>query len=242
MAAAAWKRDRATFFYLAMGWTAAAAAILGFSTTYFLPVATARFDGPGVAHLHGLLFFAWVALAVAQPLLVRSGKSRLHRRLGLVALPLAAAMAASGVGVGLYAVRRDLAGGAGEIAYSGLIGVLTAMALFLAYVAIAVVMRKRPDWHKRMMLLATVAVLWPAWFRFRHFMPWLPNPEIWLAVVLADSLIVVAMVRDRLAFGRVHPAYWIFGSALLADHVLEVLLFDTGPWRATAKAIYAAFT
>jgi len=242
MAAATWKPDRGTFFYLAMGWTALGAAIAGFSTTYLMPMAGARFEGPGIAHLHGLLFFTWVILMVVQPLLVRRQALRLHRKLGLLALVLAPAMAASGVGVGLYAVQRDVSAGLGGLAYSTLIGVLTAMSIFVLFVAIGLHLRNRPDWHKRMMLLATIAILWPAWFRFRHFMPWVPNPEIWLALVLADIPILIAMLRDRLRFGRVHPAYLIFGTALIANHVLEVIWFDTPGWRAAAMTAYAALT
>ena len=241
MAAVGWARDRATYFYLGMAWIGVAAAAAGFSTTYFIPLATGRLAVPTIAHVHGLLFFSWVSLLVAQALLVRTNRTGLHRRIGWVAPPLAVAMAASGVGVGLHAVGRDLAV-IGEASYSQLIGVLTSMTFLLAYVGIAIAMRKRPDWHKRMILLATIAILWPAWFRFRHFMPWVPKPEIWLAIVLADSLIVAAMIRDKLALGRVHPAYWIFGSALIAEHVLEAIFYDTAPWRGSAKAIYLALT
>jgi hypothetical protein len=31
----------------------------------------------------------------------------------------------------------------------------------------------------------------------------------------------------------------MFGSALVADHVAEVLLFDSPLWRSSAKAIYS---
>jgi hypothetical protein len=151
---------------------------------------------------------------------------------------LAIAMALSGVAVVVYAVRRDLAAGIGDFAYSQLIGVLASMTIFVGYVAAALWTRKQPDWHKRMILLATIAVLWPAWFRLRHLMPWLPRPDILLAVIASDSLIVVAMIRDRLKFGHIHPAYWIFGLGLIAEHVVEVMLFDTPLWRATARAIY----
>jgi hypothetical protein len=240
MAAAVFKSDRGSLFYSAMAFLAVAAVLVGFSTTYFGPVAWGQFDGPVIAHVHGGLFFAWIALVTLQPLLIRTGRWHLHRKLGLVALPLAVAMAMSGTGVGLYAVRRDLAAGAGDIAYSSLIGVLIAMILFVAFVAAAILLRKRPAWHKRMILLATIAILWPAWFRFRHLIPWVPRPDIWFAVVLSDSLILVAAVRDKVLFGRVHPAYGIFGSALVADHISEVLLFDSPPWRAAAKAIYSA--
>jgi hypothetical protein len=116
------------------------------------------------------------------------------------------------------------------------------MTIFLGLVAAAVVLRKKPDWHKRLMLLATIAVLWPAWFRFRHFMPWVPQPEILLAVVLADSLIAVAMLRDKLKFGQVHPAYWLFGVGLIAEHMAEAMLFDSLAWRSFAQAAYSVLT
>lgn len=239
MTAAVFRSDRGSLFYPAMAVLAIAAVLVGFSTTYFAPMASGKFTGPVVAHIHGGLFFAWIVLVTVQPLLIRSNRWQLHRRLGFVALPLAVAMALSGIGVGLYAVRRDLAAGAGDVSYSSLLGVLTAMAVFIAFVAATIALRKRAAWHKRMILLATIAILWPAWFRFRHLMPWVPRPDISLALVLADSLILVAALRDRFIFGRVHPAYWIFGLALIADHVAEVLLFDSPLWRATAKAVYS---
>lgn len=240
MAGYPWRADRGTSFYLAIACVAVAAAAIGFSTTYFIPVATGRFPGPWIAHVHGFLFLSWILLLVVQTNLIRRRTMNLHRRIGSWALPLALAMALSGIGVGVHAVRRDLADGIGEVAYSQLIGVVAAMTIFVLYVGIALWNRKRPDWHKRMILLATIAILWPAWFRFRHLMPWLPRPDILLAVVASDSLIVIAMMRDRLKFGHVHPAYWIFGLGLIAEHVAEVVLFDTPVWRATARAIYTA--
>jgi uncharacterized membrane protein len=235
-----WKADRAGSFYVAMAMVAIAAVATGFSTTYFIPIASGAFAGPPVAHVHGLLFMTWIALMLVQPMLVRQRRSGLHRKLGLIAIPLAAAMAVSGLGVGVFAVSRDLAAGVGGFAYSQLIGVVAAMTIFVLYVSIAVAARRKPDWHKRMMLLATIAVLWPAWFRFRHLLPFVPHPEIILAVVVSDSLVLVAMVRDRLKFGQVHPAYLIFGLLLVAEHVWEVLFFDTSTWRAVAAVIYQA--
>jgi hypothetical protein len=223
-----------------MAAVAVAAVATGFSTTYFIPVARGTFAGPPVAHLHGLLFMTWIALLLVQPTLVRHGHSRLHRKLGLIALPLAGAMAISGLAVGTFAVGRDLAGGGGAFAYSQLVGVVAAMSFFVVYVAIAIAARKRPDWHKRMMLLATIAILWPAWFRFRHLLPFVPRPDIILGVIVSDSLIVAAMVRDRWKFGRIHPAYLIFGSLLIAEHVGEIFLYDTPAWRAAASAVYHA--
>lgn len=223
-----------------MAMVAIAAVATGFSTTYFIPIASGTFAGPPVAHVHGLLFMTWIAVMLLQPMLVRHRRSGLHRKVGWIAMPLAMAMAVSGLGVGTFAVSRDLLAGAGDLAYSQLIGVVASMTVFVLYVSIALAARKKPDWHKRMMLLATIAVLWPAWFRFRHLLPFVPHPDIVLGVVVSDSLILVAMVRDRLKFGRIHPAYLIFGLPLIAEHVWEALFFDTSTWRAAAATIYRA--
>jgi len=241
MAGNVWRGDRGTSFYVGLALVAALAAAVGFSTTYFIPVAGGRFGGPAVAHVHGLLFFAWIALFLGQALLARTGRIRRHRQLGQAALPLAVAMAVSGIGVGMFAVERDLAAGAGGFAYSQLVGVVTGMAFLLLFAGAAVLMRRRPDWHKRLMVLATIAVLWPAWFRWRHLMPWVPRPDIWLAVVAADSLILVAMLRDALKFGRVHIAYAVFGTLLVAEHAAEAMLFDTPGWRRVARAMFDGF-
>jgi hypothetical protein len=242
MAADTWRGDRNGDFYAFMAWLAAAAAAIGFSTTWFIPVAGGSFHGPAIAHIHGLLFFSWIALLIVQARLIRDRRPGFHRRLGLAALVLAPSMAVSGMGVGLYAVTRDLAAGAGGVAYSQLPGVLSAMLIFLAFVAAGLALRRRPDWHRRMMLLATIAILWPAWFRFRHLLPWVPRPDIVLAFLVADSLILIAIARDLLRFRRVHPAWLIFGLGLIAEHLAELLFYDTPAWRAAAQALYTALT
>ena len=238
MAGDLWKADRGSAFYLGFALVAALAALIGFSTTYFLPMAGGRFAGPAIAHLHGLLFFTWIALLIAQAWLARARRMRLHQRLGLAVLPLAAAMAVTGLGIGMFAVRRDLAAGGGDAAYSQLVGVVTGMLFLLIFVGIAWATRRRPAWHKRMILLATVAVLWPAWFRWRHLLPGLPRPDIWLGVVVSDSLILIAALRDQARFGRVHPAYLACGSLLIAEHVAEIIWFDSPGWRSLAKAMF----
>lgn len=242
MASDTWALDRGASFYLAFAAAAAVAALVGFSTTYFIPVAGGRFSGPLVAHLHGLLFFGWIGLFATQAILARSRAIGWHRKLGAAALPLAAAMAATGVGVGMFAVRRDLGAGVGEFAYSQLVGVVTTMLWLLILVSAALLARRQPDWHKRLMILATVAVLWPAWFRWRHLLPMIPRPDIWLGVVVPDSLIVIAAARDLLKFGRVHPAYLWFGLPLISENILEVLSFDSPAWRVVAKALFALFS
>lgn len=234
----AWARDRAGRFYLAFGLISLAATITGFSTTYILPMSRGAFSAPTFVHLHGSLCLTWVLLFIVQTLLVRGRRTPLHMRLGRIGIPVALGILISGMGTAFWATERDL--GSGAIAYTTMIGTLTSLTIFAGFVTFAVAMRRKPDWHKRLMMLATIVVLWPAYFRFRHLMPWVPRPDIWLAIVLADLPIVIAAMRDRLLYGRVHPVWAIFGTALIVEQSCELLLFETALWRNMGEALYRA--
>ena len=74
--------------------------------------------------------------------------------------------------------------------------------LFSGFVAAGLYYRRRPDWHKRFMLLGTLAgLMWPAITR----MPLIaPNPARMFGLLIA--LVVALPVRDYLARRRLHPA------------------------------------
>ena len=235
-----WARDRAGWFYVGFGLLSLAAVFTGFSTTYFLPMAQRSFAAPLVVHLHGALCLAWVLLFIIQCLLVRARHSRVHRRLGLAGIPVALGVLATGLGTASWATARDLA--TVPTALATMIGTLTSLTIFSVFVILGIANRRRPDWHKRLMMLATIVVLWPAYFRFRHLLPWVPRPDIWLALVLADLPILVAAVRDRLVYGRVHPVWAIFGTALFVEQAAEVMLFDTSVWRRLGEAVHGLLT
>lgn len=237
----AWARDRARNFYLVFALMAVAAVGIGFSTTYFIPGPRGGLNIPWIVHVHGWLAMSWVLLLVAQVWLVRSGQSRLHRRIGQAALPLAFAIWASGIATGIWATRRDLPQ-MGYAAYANTSGTAISLTVFLLLVISAVAMRRRPDWHKRLVLLATVVVLWPAFFRFRHILPEMPRPDILLALLLANTPILIAAIRDKRRFGFVHPAWKWVGSALFVEQTLEFLAFETGVNQAPGEWLYRLLT
>lgn len=234
--------ERRTRFYIVVALVVLGAAVVGFAKTFFWPLSHGRFHAPPVIFIHGALAFSWVSLFLIQPSLIRRGSYGIHTRLGAVGAAIAVALAATGVAVGIYSTKKDLAAGLGEPAISNLVGVCTSMAMFLGLVAAAVVLRARPETHKRLMLLASVLVVWPAWFRFRHYFPDVPRPEIVFALLPLVALILLAMLRDRMVVGRVHPAYLWAGSGVIGEQVAEVAFYDTAPWRAVAHAIYDGLT
>ena len=219
----------------------AALCLAGFARTYFLPVWRGSFAGNWIFHVHGAFLFGWIALFVIQVSLVRRGHVSVHRQLGVLALVLVPGVVLSTFAVGVAAMRRDLAAGVGPLAISSLLGVITSMAWFAGLVTLGLLRRRHPATHKRLLFLATVAMIWPAAFRLRHYFPSVPHPEIYFALVLPDALILLAMARDWLVARRVHPVYWIGGSALIVEQSIEVMLFDGPAWRQLATTLAAPF-
>jgi hypothetical protein len=222
-----------------MGLVAALSIFVGFGRTYAAPMVRGTFEGPRILHVHGAFALAWVLLFVAQPLLIRRRAFAAHRALGYVGLPLALAVAGTMVPAGLYAAIRDSQAGLGSVAVSSLLGVVTSAILFVALVAAGIIVRRDREAHPRWMLLATLLVIWPAWFRFRHWFPNVPRPELWFGVVLPMAWVMIAIGRDYFVRGAIHPVLLFAGTALIVEQGFELWAFDTPAWRVTAGAVFA---
>ncbi len=227
--------------YTAMGVIGLFAVFVGFSKTFIFPVASGTFKAPWVIYIHGAFAFAWVILFLAQALLIKAENWRAHVTLGTLAIPIAIGVVVTLPMVGRFQVERDLELGMGETAISAIVGIFTAAMLFAGLVAAGLWNRRRPDIHKRLMLLATISILWPAWFRFRHYFPSIQPPEIWFALVLADSLVTFAWVWDYLQHKRIHPVLLFGGLLIIALHTFETIAFDSGPWRSVSRLIWTLF-
>lgn len=230
-----WAGDSAQRFYIGLSVVGLAAIALGFSTTYFGPVAQGGFHAPVYVHLHGLFAASWVALLGTQATLVRRGNTQLHMKLGRMGMPLAFAIWASGLLTAAWATRRDLPQ-LGAVAEASLAGTFNGLTAFLLIVIIAIIMRRRPAAHKRLMALATIVLLWPAVFRWRHIFPPSERPDILYGMLIANLPILIAMLRDRFRYGYVHPVWLIGGTLWFVEQSIEVLMFDT-LWNAPVGRI-----
>jgi hypothetical protein len=237
----AWARDRATAFYISFGLIGLAVIALGFGVTYVAPMVRGTFSAPWFVHLHGASALGWVLLLISQATLVRRRATTLHTRLGQAALPLALSIWATGIATAVWAAQRDLPT-SGTAATSSLAGTVSGLTLFLLLVAAAMLMRRRADWHKRLAMLATIQLLWPAFFRLRHLLPGVPDPDIWFALVLAYSPILVAALRDHRRYGRVHPVWLYVAPALVLEQSLESVYFDQGYLRRFGEWVYVLLT
>ena len=224
------------YFFLAI--VGFVAIHIGFATTFLVPVSNGTFKAPAGIYIHGIFAFCWVLLFLVQTFLIHRQNYRAHMTLGVAGVVIAIGTAVSMIPAATFAVEKEINSGLGETAISGIVGTITSGLIFLALALSGIAFRKRPDIHKRLLLLSTIIVLWPAWFRFRHYFPSIDRPDIWFAVVLADSLIVITWIWELVSFGKVHRVFIFGGLFIIAEHTFEVMMFDSANWRIVANFIY----
>ena len=218
-----------------------AVAIVGFAKTFFLPLFMGTFSAHPVYYVHGAFMFSWVIFFAGQPLWVHRRNLRLHKRMGWIGTGIVAGVVLSTFAVATLASRRTAAAGDLDTASGELLVVMMELTTFSALIVSAFLLRHRPDVHKRLMLLALIASLGPAWFRFRHYFPPVENPIFVYSVLLADSLVVIAALVDFIRERRVHWVYLFVGSGMVCVHLIEVFAFGTPWFQATANAVARPF-
>jgi len=219
-------------FFSAMAAAILFAVVVGFARTYFLravlPVPTpAPLGLTPLLHLHGLLFTGWAALLFVQARLVAAQRVDLHRRLGLAGVVMAALMVGIGTLTAIHAVLRGVAP-FGMDPRRFLIVPLFAIVLFAGFVVAGVRARRDPQSHKRLMLLATIALLPPAIAR------WVLQLGLGPPVVLAIAtlFLVPMVVWDLTTRRRLHPVTLWGGLLLVIAGPLRLVLARTDSWLA----------
>lgn len=219
-------------FYVGMALLLAAMVVAGFWPTYFGPLAGGTYAGSWVFHLHGAVFMGWMGLFVAQVALVSAGRTRLHRRLGTVGIAYGILVLLVGLGVSFYAPVMHIASGAWDLdsAAAFLLLPLGDMVLFAGFFGAAVRYRRAPEIHKRLMLLATIAVIFAAVARRIPF----DQPGTFVAIWLAP--VAAAMAYDWRTRGRVHQVYLI-GLAILLVAFARVWAMNHEPWLTIGRTL-----
>lgn len=228
-------------FFISIGTVGLLAVLIGFSKTFIIPVSKGSFTAPIIIYIHGAFAFSWISLFFIQATLIRYNNFQLHKKLGIIGVFIAIGAAATILPAGIFSVQKQLKQGLGETAFSSFLGTVTTAVMYLALVIAGIINRKKPQIHKRLMLLATIVLLWPAWFRFRHYFPSITRPDIWFAIVLADSLIIISFIWDKIANGKIHRTLLYIGLFIIAEHFFEAYMFDTTPWRSLSKPLYYFF-
>jgi uncharacterized membrane protein YozB (DUF420 family) len=224
-------------FYLVMSLAMAAVIIAGFSRT--VPddfTAGTRF--PLLLAIHGTVFTLWIVLFVAQPAIVARGSLKLHRQIGWIGAGLAFAMVVMGLAATFFAVRFN---SMPSFFPPPLFLVMNTIgiAVFGGLVTAGVRLRKKAEWHKRLMLCATISILGPGLGRL------LPMESFGRAapMVMFAAILVFGMagpIYDVVIRRRVHPAYIWGVSTIIVSMVITGPIAFTPAARALAGFIHSA--
>ena len=210
----------------------AALVLVGFARTFYLKI---WFDTPPLTrllHLHGAMFTAWLVLHYTQARLIAAYRVDLHKRLGIFGAVLGYSM----FFVGVAAAVQGAALGHQPTAAPPLVFIsipIGTIVVFVLLLTAALVMRRRSDWHKRLMLLATFALIIPAAARLSTYFIGRPLPQI--GIVATILLVAWCCIEDRRRIGFVHPAYKIAGTFMILSLPARILMGYTETWQHIAQ-------
>lgn len=212
--------DRGRRFFLVMSFCLLALLFVAFARTFFL---RSLFDTPPITlyiYVHGIVLTTWFVLFCVQSSLVAAHRTDLHRRLGVFGVGLAVLVVVSSLLVNLHYPSGQLARSSDPaLVGSHLFGNFATLVVFPVLIASAVNLRHRPDAHKRLMLLSSIALAsGPVTTRFTALLG-VPN------VLDLPFFVVVLVLYDLYSLKRVHPVtanggLLMFGALLFSKILL----------------------
>ena len=224
-------KSRERLFYIGMVVAIVITVFAGFSRTFYLRPYFQTQPLIPLLILHGVVFSSWIVLLVTQTTLVATKRTRTHMRLGIAGGLLASLMIVIGT---VTAIVR--AKGPSPVPGVNPLSFLTIplgdMLVFATLVGMAFYFRRRADMHKRLMLLATIAILPAAVARLPFAFIQQYGPLAFFG--LSDLFIVPCLIYDIVTRRRPHRATVLGGALIVISHPLRLVIGNTHAWLAFA--------
>ena len=202
----------------------------GFAQSYFL-AGMVRAKLPNVlVHIHGAIFVSWILLLIVQNFLVAARKVKWHMTLGVLGLVLPPLMVVFGVLTLFDSIRRNATGLPPQLL---LVGDSEELILFAILIAWAMIVRRKPAAHKRLMILGTMAILGPAINRW-------PFPDaIRLPATLALTLVLpfIVVAYDLWSMRRVQRETLIGTSLIFVAALTLIPVVNLPLWQPVVRWI-----
>src|ERR1043165_7467369 len=151
-----------TRFYPMLAVLLAIVVFAGFARTFYLRY---WFDVPPLTVLmilHGAVFTLWMALFVVQTRLIAANNVAAHMRVGIAGVGVAALVVVIGLMTVVLSASATRPRPMGLASYQFVFVPFFILVAFAILVSAAVALRRRSDYHKRLMTLAMITVLPPA--------------------------------------------------------------------------------
>jgi len=208
---------------------AAALAIAGFWPSYFGPLVQGRPHVAWFFHLHAWIFLGWIGLVILQSYLAITGRIALHIKVGRVGMVYGAALAVSGLTLALFLFARAVATDGPENVHVPLLAALSDISVFSVFLGGAWFTRRKPEMHRRFILLATNALIIAGVSRLFGGTRFLALGDVVPMVTVWLSPLWIAMLYDWLRHRIVHRVY-MFGALLLILLRYRQVVRDSDAW------------
>jgi hypothetical protein len=218
-------------FYSGMAVLLCVCVFIGFSPTYFQAgMMRAPLPSP-ILHVHGAIFTLWMLLFTVQAAFISARRVKWHRSLGTIAFCLPPIMIVLGVMAAIDALHRGVQIGpltpsvSAAIPLIGIVGF--SIVIYASWRA-----RRRPDAHKRLILIATSGIVGAAFGRF----PWarIGLPPAAGAVTGVGVLLLMLIIYELITIRRVHRSTMWAAPLVFASVAIAVPIGMTPLWQAFA--------
>ena len=183
-----------------------------------------------IVHIHAAAFTGWLVLFTAQILLVRTKNLALHKKLGLISLGLIPLMIIFGLLAAYMVAKRDYGTPNSDLHF--ICVQFSNLLLFSCVVGVGFYLRKNDVVHKRLMLLATIALTELGFSRFIYRDgDFSTATGFWLVEVLPQLLLMLAIgVYDFATRKQLSKAYILGVLFFLVVTSIEVFLYFNDNW------------
>ena len=205
----------------------------GFGLTYWQPLLSGSVAFPPIVHVHAFIFSGWMILLMAQSLLFNARNIPLHRSVGTFGIAIATGMLITSAQLTLLFGNFTRANPGPDyfvLMYLSVMAVIGFSTLF----CLAIRNVRRPEYHRRLILFATLPLLPPGINRLYMVAFGLERVPALATYLTLDVLAAAILIYDWRTMGRISKASLIGAAFLLLQQLLH--------WPIAGSAAFASFT
>jgi hypothetical protein len=202
-------------FYPVIAIALAAFILIAFTRTYYLRFLSDLPPLSALMHVHGVVFTAWLALFIAQTRLIAARRVDLHMKLGIAGAGLAALIVVIGLATVAASAATPRVRASGLTSAQASIIALTSITSFAVLIALGIALRRHANLHKRLMLLAMIALLGPATARIVNLIGGVGKHGMLAQMIVIGVFTACLLIHDWRRHRIVHPVFAAGGVVLI---------------------------